>query len=309
MLVSIHAHTQGATNLEFACTYPARRFNPRTHTGCDPIALYARLAVVKFQSTHPHGVRRKGNCYLLDNGKVSIHAPTRGATIAGRMLIRRIGFQSTHPHGVRRFALFCIVVTPCFNPRTHTGCDMTKQNLFVPKVKFQSTHPHGVRRNSDVPKGTLIYVSIHAPTRGATVVVPSQLPYVVVSIHAPTRGATASRKTCTTNGVVSIHAPTRGATYNPNEHPSECTFQSTHPHGVRPDIQTWIITKQRFQSTHPHGVRLPVAWMVGWRACFNPRTHTGCDALVCRYTLHSLVSIHAPTRGATLPNMWGIRRK
>ena len=102
MLVSIHAHTQGATNLEFACTYPARRFNPRTHTGCDPIALYARLAVVKFQSTHPHGVRRKGNCYLLDNGKVSIHAPTRGATIAGRMLIRRIGFQSTHPHGVRR---------------------------------------------------------------------------------------------------------------------------------------------------------------------------------------------------------------
>lgn len=49
-------HT-GATNLEFACTYPARRFNPRTHTGCDPITLYARLAVVKFQSTHPHGVR------------------------------------------------------------------------------------------------------------------------------------------------------------------------------------------------------------------------------------------------------------
>lgn len=37
MLVSIHAPTQGATNLEFACTYPARRFNPRTHTGCDCI--------------------------------------------------------------------------------------------------------------------------------------------------------------------------------------------------------------------------------------------------------------------------------
>ena len=35
MLVSIHAPTQGATNLEFACTYPARRFNPRTHAGCD----------------------------------------------------------------------------------------------------------------------------------------------------------------------------------------------------------------------------------------------------------------------------------
>ena len=233
MLVSIHAHTQGATNLEFACTYPARRFNPRTHTGCDPIALYARLAVVKFQSTHPHGVRRKGNCYLLDNGKVSIHAPTRGATIAGRMLIRRIGFQSTHPHGVRRFALFCIVVTPCFNPRTHTGCDMTKQNLFVPKVKFQSTHPHGVRRNSDVPKGTLIYVSIHAPTRGATTNYKIYYHGLQVSIHAPTRGATSH-----------LYRPRLMA-----------QFQSTHPHGVRPHTNSQLIMSGEFQSTHPHGVR------------------------------------------------------
>ena len=32
---------------------------------------------------------------------------------------------------------------------------------------------------------------------------------------------------------------------------------------------------------------------------FNPRTHTGCDDLLFRYGVLVLVSIHAPTRGAT----------
>ena len=33
--------------------------------------------------------------------------------------------------------------------------------------------------------------------------------------------------------------------------------------------------------------------------CFNPRTHTGCDSLTGYQKFISLVSIHAPTRGAT----------
>ena len=33
---------------------------------------------------------------------------------------------------------------------------------------------------------------------------------------------------------------------------------------------------------------------------FNPRTHTGCDDLLFRYGVLVLVSIHAPTRGATV---------
>ena len=37
--------------------------------------------------------------------------------------------------------------------------------------------------------------------------------------------------------------------------------------------------------------------------CFNPRTHTGCDISVPLSLYRLLVSIHAPTRGATLyPN-------
>lgn len=35
--------------------------------------------------------------------------------------------------------------------------------------------------------------------------------------------------------------------------------------------------------------------------CFNPRTHTGCDSIYIRYDQKKVdVSIHAPTRGATV---------
>ena len=34
--------------------------------------------------------------------------------------------------------------------------------------------------------------------------------------------------------------------------------------------------------------------------CFNPRTHTGCDVVVSFLVVRQRVSIHAPTRGATL---------
>ena len=100
---------------------------------------------------------------------------------------------------------------------------------------------------------------------------------------------------------VSIHAPTRGATFrkygqsmiprcfNPRTHtgcdyasPSNCgspmMFQSTHPHGVRRVNGVYVINIKKFQSTHPHGVR-----------------HGVEDAPV----MAALVSIHAPTRGAT----------
>ena len=78
---------------------------------------------------------------------------------------------------------------------------------------------------------------------------------------------------------VSIHAPTWGATrYGSKSESNQCKFQSTHPHGVRPDHSFEGLTAGQFQSTHPHGVRRKVA----------APTLTGKP-----------VSIHAPTWGAT----------
>ena len=55
-------------------------------------------------------------------------------------------------------------------------------------------------------------------------------------------------------------------------------FQSTHPHGVRPNGNQEITGPVLFQSTHPHGVR-------------PERSDKGQG--------RPGVSIHAPTRGAT----------
>ena len=99
-------------------------FNPRTHTGCD----YRNA---------------------IENGasEVSIHAPTRGATIFDlRKFIRYSGFQSTHPHGVRRVLFLnkwlCLLVS-------------------IHAPTRGATYRHLRRQRGDP-------VSIHAPTRGAT---------------------------------------------------------------------------------------------------------------------------------------------
>ena len=78
---------------------------------------------------------------------ISIHAPTRGATIVKGLDKAPLQFQSTLPRGER------------LQRRFFTGGSR----------QFQSTLPRGERhaRISDYAK--LLEISIHAPTRGATV--------------------------------------------------------------------------------------------------------------------------------------------
>ena len=121
-----------------------------------------------FQSTHPHGVRQYKDKKQQKDFWVSIHAPTRGATMLCCKSNKIGQFQSTHPHGVRQLTL-----------RNH------KIN-----ITFQSTHPHGVRHKSRLYNHTNRFVSIHAPTRGATDLLFRLAVARIVSIHAPTRGAT-----------------------------------------------------------------------------------------------------------------------
>ena len=60
-------------------------------------------------------------------------------------------------------------------------------------------------------------LSIHAPTRGATLLSFGLGHFMKLSIHAPTRGATLTMEFPETFKDLSIHAPTRGATlFNTN---------------------------------------------------------------------------------------------
>ena len=96
-------------------------------------------------------------------------------------------------------------------------------------VKFQST-PH---ERSDSGIGISCansIISIHAPTRRATIVNLSEyIAYSHISIHAPTRGATGTKWLKMPYFKISIHAPTIGATIKPHSKADGVGFQSTLP--------------------------------------------------------------------------------
>ena len=188
-------------------------FNPRTHTGCDQA---------------PKDLQ--GGRY------VSIHAPTRGATSplptssiscfgfnprthtgcdksSNPLVSVDTSFQSTHPHGVRLRTTGRVRASlTCFNPRTHTGCDSYHIRSSPYYALFQSTHPHGVRQKIRIKQKRGRTVSIHAPTRGATLF-RSQIQCSSLFQSTHPHGVRRIRSAIKHRGVlVSIHAPTRGAT-------------------------------------------------------------------------------------------------
>ena len=120
---------------------------------------------------------------------------------------------------------------------------------------FQSTLPRGERRKLYQIKCQLKYISIHAPTRGATGKRSYKKEFQHISIHAPTRGATKYSKTTKITFEISIHAPTRGATVK---------------------IILWVSTST-FQSTLPRGERRSCCNKVTVILDFNPRSHEGSD--------------------------------
>ena len=146
-IVSIHAPTRGATTSPKNNGPPCDCFNPRTHTGCDTspkdngppcdcfnprthtgcdaqMEFYIELTKVSIHAP-TRGATTTVPIYQ-GNNIVSIHAPTRGATFYHSIRVQLLyRFQSTHPHGVRQPCRILIGVIKCFNPRTHTGCDLT----------------------------------------------------------------------------------------------------------------------------------------------------------------------------------------
>ncbi len=121
-------------------------FNPRTRKGCDNgymkqaglkmkfqsthpqgvrhLDIFADGPEAVFQSTHPQGVRRQCSMMVVCQFLVSIHAPARGATSSPVCL---------HPP------------LSSFNPRTRKGCDAHTVANGGAIYWFQSTHPQGVR--------------------------------------------------------------------------------------------------------------------------------------------------------------------
>ena len=145
----------------------------------------------------------------------------------------------------------------------------------------------------------MLVLSIHAPTRGATSISKSSSAFCCLSIHAPTRGATNEVQTAVNNyffqstllqeerhlsssfgsypSILSIHAPTRGATFLSAFSAFSSVFQSTLLQEERPCMYEEVL-----------------------QLCsFNPRSYKRSDNGVTSDGFNYVLSIHAPTRGAT----------
>ncbi len=145
----------------------------------------------------------------------------------------------------------------------------------------------------------------------------------MVSIHAPARGATRESARVLRQGLVSIHAPARGAT-SPISHFDQRirSFNSRAREGRDRSVKSSGATIWRFNSraregrdnlppagnfgrflfqfTRPRGARRLRARLRNAEAKrFNSRAREGRDGLSVRPTSQSMVSIHAPARGAT----------
>ena len=143
----------------------------------------------KFQSTLPRGERqyhKHDNLYLLHfnprshegsdgykniydcAAKISIHAPTRGATKLVVILCICKKFQSTLPRGERRSQRSTLSFLQQFQSTLPRGERQSKFLTLISCSIFQSTLPRGERRLAPSFSISCTIISIHAPTRGAT---------------------------------------------------------------------------------------------------------------------------------------------
>ena len=248
-----------------------------------------RSILWEFQSTLPRGERLVNYRVYQDSETISIHAPARGATIFGKYICHMPGN---------------------FNPRSREGSDYKKVSGELHAVIFQSTLPRGERRkdhagqpvwsghfnprsregSDGVPSFALIplnFISIHAPARGATILLCNIQLFSDISIHAPARGATSDKESKTGWITISIHAPARGATITKlMDQILQFIFQSTLPRGERQLMENGMILFILFQSTLPRGERRKIFHTLRRLCCnFNPRSREGSDSLTFRFNI------------------------
>ena len=121
---------------------------------------------------------------------ISIHTPTKGATQNSIVNINNDIFQSTLPRRERHNVVSSETIRRDFNPHSHEGSDAITLVNGLYKTNF---NPHS-HEGSDIifqyiPH--IVDISIHTPTKGATI---SHLVHILrytISIHTPTKGATA----------------------------------------------------------------------------------------------------------------------
>ena len=254
--VSIHVPARGTTGV-FVKFKTIRKVSIHVPARGTTEQRVTDLEDNQFQSTFPHGERRRICKRSRARLIVSIHVPARGTTRYRHESLRCKEFQSTFPHGER----LCRAgrsrrVQPGFNPRSRTGNDNFNRRWFSGILQFQSTFPHGER--PEAMEGRNFLNGFNPRSRTGNDANIGDVPvYKYVSIHVPARGTTPDERLRVYDSImVSIHVPARGTTSHEREWRIEVEFQSTFPHGERRETG-----RTSWSSIYS----------------FNPRSRTGND--------------------------------
>ena len=129
-----------------------------------------------------------------------------------------------------------------------------------------------------------VKVSIHAPARGATKFGGARVEPYTVSIHAPARGATGQIV-----AMMKDHSSFNPRSRTGSDFPINFwrrrreSFQSTLPHGERPEWPGWNLYGHDVSIHAPARGATRLKNHAGTtQYCFNPRSRTGSDHPTCR---------------------------
>ena len=193
--------------------------------------------------------------------RISIHAPAWGATRGTGLYACPQNFNPRSRMGSDTPRWSLALFAGYFNPRSRMGSDYLGIQSSGTEKKFQSTLPHGERH---LVKRRHVAVAYFNPR--------SRMGSDPIGINIVISG-----------DVISIHAPAWGATQGNAARMVAYQFQSTLPHGERPD------------SRHSQDM-----------SCyFNPRSRMGSDIHHQSGRLRPGISIHAPAWGATAADASG----
>ena len=149
--------------------YHVTSFNPRSHEGSDTGTLSITPSELQFQSTLPR--RERPTLDFFQCSYTGFNPRSHEGSDACVCLFCRLVklFQSTLPRRERRcIRLYFIRLANGFNPRSHEGSDQYGIISDFLLSKFQSTLPRRERLLILINIHIYISVSIHAPTKGAT---------------------------------------------------------------------------------------------------------------------------------------------
>ncbi len=257
---------------------------------------------------------------MFDDTLISIHAPTRGATILCNHRGLVFGFQSTLPREERLSFPCNISFHLIFQSTLPREERQTMRKLTIAELNF---NPRSHERSDPMVKKFLLMkmISIHAPTRGATCnsIRPLCIYEFQSTLPREERRSTKCQKAGTKKfqstlpreerPCCNIHA-LRHDDFNPRSHERSdekrfretyisLTFQSTLPREERRNTLKIHVTNHIFQSTLPREERQPKIKKIYTLRNFNPRSHERSDSIPDHFIIIPIISIHAPTRGAT----------